>query len=219
MNNRYKKVFETKALTAQKRLKQECRTFTLKIQENKLNLEQKEYLYRIFIEGKWFYNHILNQEDVFDINTKVKTVNVLNWDKVFEERELKYLSSQLKQELHKRIITSIKALSTKKKNGQADKVGKLKFKSEIYSIPFKQYNNSHKIVNNKLKLAKCKKPFKVSGINQLEGYELTCGTLCKDANGYYFKITCFKDKTFKILPKEIIGIDFGIKDEDRKSVV
>ena len=211
---RYMKVFEKRKQTQLKREHQICKTFNLKIQSNKLNNIQKDYLNLLFLEAKWFYNHILNSDDVFKFDTKIKTVKVLNRYNIFEERKLTILSSQLKQELHKRIITSIKGLSTKKKKGRYKEVGKLKFKSVINSIPFKQFGNSHDIISNKLKLTKCKTLFKIKGLNQLNGYEKTNGVLYKDSTGFYFKITCFKDRDLNIVkPNGIVGIDFGIKDD------
>lgn len=39
---------------------QRCRTINLKIQKNKLNKQQQEHLFMLFVEAKWIYNHILN---------------------------------------------------------------------------------------------------------------------------------------------------------------
>lgn len=195
--------------TRLKRLNQDCKTFSIKIQENKLNLKQKEYLKMIFLESKWLSNHILSLDNIFNFDTKIKQINVLNKDKQIEQRIIKYLPSQVKQEIHSRICDDIKGLLVKKKNGY--KTGKLKFKKEVVSIPFKQYGNSHEIINNKLKLSKCKYLFKVSGLKQLIGYELTSAVLTKNSTGIYLKITCYKNKEVKILPREVVGIDFGIK--------
>ena len=46
--------------TAQKRKNQICKIFECKIVEKRMNKKQKEELEMLFVEGKWFYNHILN---------------------------------------------------------------------------------------------------------------------------------------------------------------
>jgi uncharacterized HAD superfamily protein len=81
-----------------------------------------------FLEAKWFYNYALSQTNIFDSSIrKVNSVVVKKLEE-FEERELKYISSQMKTGLHERIGSAIKMLSTKKKQGYFDKVGRLKFK-------------------------------------------------------------------------------------------
>ena len=147
---RYDKVFAKRIATSEKRKSQTCHVYTLKIQENKLNTAQKEYLNRIFLEAKWFYNFILSSDDIYSFNPTIKEVQILNKEKESEIREIKVLCAQSKQSIYDRTKTSIKSLSTKKKKGRKKEVGKLKFKSEVNSIPFKQMGNSWVIRNNDL---------------------------------------------------------------------
>jgi len=200
--------------TKEKRKNQTCKVFEIKFDDSHLSLEKKEYLKRLFLEAKWFYNNILNSEDIFKFNDKVKTVFVLNKDKEQEERELKFLTAQMKQSLKDRTIGSIKALSTKKKNGKQSEVGKLKFKSRINSIPLKQFGVTYRIENEKyIFIQGFKKHFKVSGLKQIpEEAEFANATLIRKASGYYIKITCFVPKLKKIKVNKNIGLDFGIKD-------
>ena len=209
---RYDKVFAKRKATSEKRKGQTCHVYTLKIQENKLNLKQKEYLNRVFLEAKWFYNFILSSDDIYKFNTTIKEVQVLNKERESETREINVLCSQSKQSIYDRTKTSIKSLSTKKKRGRPKEVGKLKFKSEVNSIPFKQRGNSWDIRSNKIRLSGCKSLFKVSGLNQLDNLELANCILFKDSTGYYIKVTAWKNIEFKN-PKEVVGIDFGIKDD------
>ena len=78
-----------------------------------------------------------------------------------EERQIPHVSSQMKQGLNTRMVDAIKSLSSKKKKGQ--KVGKLKFKSQINTIFLKQYGYTHKLIDNKF--------VKIQGIKQ----KLNCG--------------------------------------------
>jgi len=173
---------------------------------------QLAHLRRIFLEGKWFYNHSLNQDDVFAVDTKVKSVPV-KCGEVFEERDLRCLSSQMKQELAKRIKTSIKSLSTRKKKG--NKVGRLKFKRSLSAIPLKQHGITYKFTNSgkKLKIQCLDKPLRIRGHDQLPaGCDLANAVLLKKASGYYLKMTVYTDKERNDTSvKPVIGIDPGIK--------
>jgi len=194
-----------------------CKVFELKISSNKLSKQQIEFLQMNFIEAKWLYNYILSQDDVFHIDGKLKFVNVLNKDHVFEERSLNFLSAQSKQEIIKRIHTSIKSLSTKKKKGKSKEVGRLKFKSEVNSVPLKQYGISYKLdfVSNTLKLSGLKKSLKVKGFNQfknISGLEFANANLIKRQNDYFIKVTTFQPRKNNMskLSQIAVGLDFGI---------
>jgi len=128
------KIKETLACTREKRKFQICKSYFLKIDYSHTNNFQKEWLKKIFIEAKWFYNYILNQEDIFDVSiSKNKEVSIKVLGE-YEKRTLLYLSSQMKQSLQKRIHNAVKALSVLKRhkfsyekisNIKKDKVNKL----------------------------------------------------------------------------------------------
>ena len=194
-----------------------CKVYELKISSNKLNKQQTEFLYKNFLEAKWLYNHILSQSDIFHIDGKLKHVTVLNKDRQPEERDLTVLSAQSKQEIIKRVHTSIKSLSTKKKKGRSKEVGKLKFKSEVNSVPLKQYGISYKLdfTKSELKLSGLKNPLKVKGLDQfknLSGLEFANATLIKKQNDFFVKVTTYQSKQplKQHKTKTAIGLDFGI---------
>ena len=135
------------AETREKRKFQKCLVFELKIDYSHLNVSERESLKMFFIEAKWIYNHILSQEKPFEYDYKNNKVLVRNKEKEFEERRLKYLPAKNKQDVLKTLISNIRGLSGKKKNGI--KVGKLKFKSEYNSIELSQYGTTHKITELK----------------------------------------------------------------------
>ncbi|MFA5075778.1 MAG: transposase [Candidatus Babeliales bacterium] len=197
--------------TKQRRQSQDVVVYELKIINNKLSKTLKEKLNRLFLEAKWFYNYILSKNDVFNFDSKIKQVQCKTTNG-FEDRELKTIGSQIKQEILKRIQNSIKSLSSKKKKG--NKVGKLKFKSEFLSIPLKQFNTTYKIKGNKILIQGIGK-IKVKGINQISKIkekDFANANLIKRNNDIYLKITCFKEKTILTKTNNAIGIDFGIKD-------
>ena len=55
-----KQISQTKHETIERHASMLCRTFDIKIQENKISKAQKEALEKIFIEQKWYKNYILN---------------------------------------------------------------------------------------------------------------------------------------------------------------
>ena len=56
------KIRESKRLTSLRRQDQVVKVFECKIVEKRLNNKQREELERLFLEGKWFYNHVLNMK-------------------------------------------------------------------------------------------------------------------------------------------------------------
>jgi transposase len=199
--------------TRQKRKNQICKVYTTKIDESHLNRIQKEWLHKIFIEAKWFYNHTLNQDDIF--NSKVrkdKNVQIKVLDKM-ETRKIKYLSSQMKVDLHERICSSVKILASLKKKGL--KIGKLKFTGEINSIGLKQYVTTYSIIGkDRIKIQGLKKPFKVNGLNQIpENSDFANARLIRKPSGYYIQVTVFvqKPSITDDNKEEAVGLDFGIK--------
>jgi len=204
--------FKTKLkATKDRRKSMDCKVFEVKFDKSKLSKEKKNYLNRLFAEAKWIYNSILGHASPSRFNTKIKTVEVLNKDREWEEREFEAISSQMKQSIGRRVVDSIVGLSRKKKKG--GKVGRLKFKSEVNSIPLVQNNVTYKIINDKyIKLQGFKKPFKVKGLHQIPiEAELANANLVRKAGDLYLKITCFVPKEDKIKTGNMIGLDFGIK--------
>jgi putative transposase len=199
--------------TRDKRKHQRCRVFELKITGSKMSRNARNHFSRLFLEAKWFYNHVLGQKDVFNADTKVKTVMVKTGE-VFEERSLVCLSSQMKQALAKRIQSSIKGLATKKKKGV--KAGRLKFKRSFGAVPLKQHGITYSFTNSghRLKFQKMKGSVRIRGYDQLPpGAELANAVLVKRASGYYLKVTVHvaKENTVPSPRSSSIGIDGGIK--------
>ena len=207
-------------VTCLRRMSQTCKVYTVKIDESRLSTRQQEQLKMLFVEAKWIYNDILNYSENNDIctyNTKIKSVDVLNKDKIKETRELKYIGSQMKQSVFANILSNIKMLSTKKKQG--NKVGKLKYISEYKSLNLKQYGNTYKIYGNKrIKIQGVSGKLVVNGLEQfinIPDIEIANAKILNKPDGYYIAITTYQ-YTDKLPIKQYIGneigIDFGIKD-------
>ncbi len=204
------KIVTSLKLTREKRKSQDCRTFEIKVDKSHLSRVRKEHLDSLFLEAKWLYNYQLSQEDVFDFSYKLQEVEVLNKDREREARELVNLSVQMRQSLVGRLKQNIINLSKVKKNRK----GKLKFKSQINSIPLSQFGMTYDIKGkNYIRLQGLKRYIRVNGLNQLpKGCDIANATLEKKNNNYYFKIVCFTAKKEKVSTNNIIGLDFGIKD-------
>ena len=213
-NEKNKAISSSLAATRLRRKSQSCKTFEVKIDVSKCSKKTINELHRIFLEAKWLYNHILSQEDVFDINTTLLgKVIVLNKDREAEERELTTIGSQIKQDVHKGICSSIRGLSVVKKKGV--RVGKLKFKSNIDSVNLKQYGTTYRIKSkNRVHIQGVKADLPVRGLPQIKDEcEVANAKLVRRGDDFFLMITCYLGKSLVplFLDNRSIGIDFGIK--------
>jgi putative transposase len=204
--------------TRLKRKSQSCHIFKIKIQENKLNKQQKLELKMLFVEAKWVYNDVIDwiqNNNIKDYNTSKKTVNVMQKNKQFVTKNLNYISVFQKRGIQDGIITSMKILKTLKDRGYQEP-GKLKFKSNYNSIDLKQhgYGKIYNIKSSKqIKIQSISKSISVNGLDQIDLsiYELANAKLLNTPKGYYLAITCFKTKQPKITNGKELGLDFGIE--------
>ncbi|WP_457622477.1 RNA-guided endonuclease InsQ/TnpB family protein [Persephonella sp.] len=209
------KIKDSLKKTKEKRKNQIAKAYQLKISYSNLNKEQKQWLRKVFLEAKWLYNYVIADiENRLNLQTeKTKQVEIKTPNET-EIREIKCLSSQMKQGILDRIKKNLSALSKAKQKGI--KVGKLKFKSDYRNIPLKQNNITFKVLKdkNRIKLQGLKKPVRVLGLHQLpENCDIAKAELIKKSDGYYIYLTCYIDKN-QIKEEKInkpIGIDFGIK--------
>jgi len=112
----------TRFATASRRQNQICRVFECKIVGKRLNAKQRKQLKLLFVEGKRFYNHVLNihQNGVSlkDINTtSIKSVDCLTKDKKKVSYDLDVIGSQIKQSIVARMISNEKTIMTLVKKG------------------------------------------------------------------------------------------------------
>ena len=132
--------------------------FECKIVEKRLNKKQREQLEMLFVEGKWFYNHVINlhqerQIRLLDINTtNIKSVNHFTKDHKLIVSELEYLSAAQKQAILARMVSNQRAIISLVRKG-VQKHGNLQFKSELTCIPLKQYGVTYRFKSfNKVKI-------------------------------------------------------------------
>ena len=214
------KIKMTKTMTSLRRQNQVVKVYELKVVEKRLNKKQREELQMLFIEGKWFYNHVLRMKKngikLRDINTTdIKEVIHLDKDGNELTSKLQQLSSQEKQALIARMISNEKTITSLVKN-KFQNHGQLQFKSELTCIPLKQYGNTYVFKSvNKVKIAGISGNVLVRTGDQLQEVdELANANLVHKADGYYLKVVTFTNKeNFKNQKKngKEIGLDFGIK--------
>ena len=209
MSSKSEAIKATLKATKAKRKTQTCRVYEIKIDLSHLNHATQEHLNRLFLEAKWLYNHVLSQHNIFEIDDKIHEVPVKVKD-IFEIRDLRCLSSQMRQSIISRAQDNIRGLSERKKKGY--KIGKLKYKSEVQSIPLKQFGNTFKILDSKyITVQGLKQKLKVIGLKQIpEGADIANGNLIHKNDNYYLSITTYQEKTKQMPAVESVGIDFGL---------
>ena len=174
----------------------------------------------LFVEGKWFYNHILNLHKSGIKLNKINSTNIKQVERFDKDgnritTKLEFIGSQQKQAIVTRMSQNERTIITLVRKG-LQKHGDLRFKSELNCIPLKQYGISYKFKSfNKVKIQGIHGDILVRTGNQLQNVdELANANLVKKPDGYYLKVTCFINKeNFKSIEtngKEI-GLDFGIK--------
>lgn len=209
-NTKNRTIKATLAATKAHRKTQVCRVYELKVNRAKINTASRAHLERLFLEAKWFYNWMLSQSDVFDVDTTVKMVPV-KVGEVFEERELRCLSGQMKQGLVTQIQQAIRALAALKKNGH--KVGKLKFKTFIDHIPLKQYGRTYQLDSShqRVRFEKLKQRLRVHGCKQIPvDAELANAHFLRRHGDYYFHVVTYQSKTKRPCQTVPLGTSIGI---------
>ncbi len=201
------RIKESLAATRLKRASQEPVTRELKLAVR--TAEQGEALARVFLEAKWLYNHLVSTGSWSTWDTKERTVPVRLPHGAFEERELKYLGSQVKQKIAKQIEYSLRTLATLKARGK--KVGALRPQRSYNGLQFIQHGTTWRLKGNKLKLQGLPGRFTVRGAHQLEGLELASAKLVQQPSGYYLKVTGWRAPAPAVSEEEPLGLDFGVK--------
>ena len=188
---------------------QVTRTYELKLKPNN---GQRIQLDNYFYEAKCLYNYFLNCSNIFAVHAcKVTNIWKLDQNKNRIKISLLYLPAKLRQNVHRNMLSSIKALSAAKNSGRV--VGRLKFKSQISSISFD--NQSFKILpEGYIKLVGfSKQAIKCFGISQFEGVvKFRNAILLKKPKGYYLKVCILKEIEEHQPSNKNVGIDMGIKD-------
>ena len=202
--------------TRKRRSTMHCATYIVKVDPTflKKNPTLDEKITRLFLEAKWFKNHVLSHNLIFsDKPHSLKKAEVVMKDKSIETRDLKTLGSHMKQSIVSSMKDDIKGLSVLKKNGH--KVGRLKPCKEVSSIGLKEHGNTYRVdvKNNRVHVQKVGW-LRVNGLKQLpETVDFSTACLVHKSDGYYIHITAYSAKdTERVFVKDAyVGIDMGLK--------
>ena len=208
---RNRKIKENGKATRERRSHMDCRVFSVKVQENRLSRAKEERLNRCFLEAKWLRNAVvatenLSLEDTSRVQVKVKDT--------FEVREIKNLSSQMKQSVVDSVKTDVSNLSKAKKAGY--KVGRLQYKHECNEINLKQFGQTYYIKGKNTIHIQRIGVLVVNGLEQinLDEVEFANAKLIKKPSGFYIHLTVYtKKQPQPETSKEVLGLDMGIKDQ------
>ncbi len=196
--------------TKERRKGQRPVVFQLKLQN--LSREKERDLRRALLEAKWLYNWLVSDTQRLDLPAnKVREVEV-KVGEVFESRELLLLGSQVKQEIADRLKGNLKALARLKEKGH--KVGSLKYRPFVNSIPLKQRGVTFSLDRdkNRVRIQKLG-TFRVLGLRQIPPEaEIASAVLVRKPSGYYLHVTCYvsKESSSRQTIGEAVAVDFGI---------
>jgi len=200
------KRYSQRKLTQAKRQTQTCKVYEVKIDKSHLSKSSQSHLSSLFREAKWFYNYCLSHDNINDADTTAQQVPV----KVgcnYEDRQFTTLQAQMKQGIKTRLFGSLSSLTALKENGH--KVGCLKFKSVVNSIPLKQYNKTYFIKKDKVRIQGLKSWLRVRGLQQIPpDSEIANAVLVRKNHDYYLNITTYTNQKRQV-PEASVGIDFG----------
>ena len=187
-----------------------CKVFSCKIDKSHLSKQSSEFLRMSFLEAKWFVNDIIANDKIFTSDYKNKAPIVLKDGKTPEVREIKNLSSQIRQSLAEKLKQDIYNLAKLKKAGYP--VGRLKCKKEVKSLPLNQAGVTFKIVDKThIHIQGNKGLIRVNGLNQIpKDAEIAQATLVHRAGDYFFKVTCFVPRKARVKTGKSVGLDFGV---------
>ncbi len=216
------KIKESNAETRQRRTRQTCRVFKVKVDNSKLSKKQKEQLKMMFVEGKWLRNDRLawaknNHKSIFDCEVphKHEKVHVKTKTGEFEERELKHIGSQMAQGVVAEMKSNLKTILRLQKKG-IQKHGELKFVSELKSINLWQYGCTYSFKSAKrMKIQGVSGLVAVNGVKQFiedKDIEIASAKLLNTPQGYFVAVTTYidNDKLEKPISNgKTIGLDFG----------
>ena len=197
--------------TRQRRETQKPVVYELKLQN--LSKKKSDVLRKAFLEAKWLYNWLVSDTERLGIPANKVSVVEIKAGEAYEQRELTALGSQIKQEIADRLKDNLRALGKLKENGH--KVGALKPKRFVNSIPLKQYGVTYSLdfAQNRVRIQRLGK-FRVLGLHQIPAdAEIANAVLVRKPCGYYLHVTCYlpKDSHTSLNPVgKDIGIDFGV---------
>ena len=213
------KIKDSLNATRERRKAQAIKIIELKVNCHQTSKETFAKMDNCFKQAKWVENDMLAWSEKCDENNifKYEYLDHKTVSRFDKEKNIIEETINLPVYFHRAIVKQVKQdiVNLHKSKLKGNKIGKLKFKSEVNCIPIitggcKIIDNSHITIPGFSKL-------KVYGLNQLkkfENYEIADGRFIKKASGYYIHLSVCIEKKSIISKKNYkeVGLDFGIKD-------
>ena len=213
------KIRDSLKATRERRQNQSIKVIELKVNCHQTSKETFAKMNNCFKQAKWVENDMLAWSEKCDENSIFKYEYLDHKIIQRKDKDGNFISENISLPVyfHRALVKQLKQdilnLSKAKKKG--NRVGKLKFKSEVNCIPIitggvRIIDNSHITIPGFSKL-------KVYGLDQLKkynGYEIADGRFIRKASGFYIKVSICLNKENNIPKKNYkeVGLDFGIKD-------
>jgi len=197
--------------TRQRRETQKPVVYELKLQN--LSKKKSDVLRKAFLEAKWLYNWLVSDTERLGIPANKVSVVEIKAGEAYEQRELTALGFPNKAGDSRPAQRQPTGARKLKENGH--KVGALKPKRFVNSIPLKQYGVTYSLdfAQNRVRIQRLGK-FRVLGLHQIPAdAEIANAVLVRKPCGYYLHVTCYlpKDSHTSLNPVgKDIGIDFGV---------
>lgn len=199
--------------TRAKRKTQKAVSRELKLDLSRASSEQKEALHRLFLEAKWYTNHLIASQswESGRREAKSKTVRVLHRTKGWRTEPLKRLGSQVKQSIADQLVSNGLTLEKLERSGR-QKAGQFRLRRFVNSVPLNQPGVTYKLKGNSVSFQKLPGKFRLFGTKQLAGLELSSARLVSRPSGFYLFITGWREAQPDTteLPNSVIGLDFGV---------
>lgn len=213
------KIRDSLKATRERRQNQSIKVIELKVNCHQTSKEIFAKMNNCFKQAKWIENDMLAWSERCDENNIFKYEYLDHKVIQRKDKDGNFIAENIDipvyfhRALVKQVKQDIMNLSKAKKKG--NKVGRLKFKSEVNCIPIitggvRIIDNSHITIPGFSKL-------KVYGLDQLktfENYEIADGRFVRKVSGFYVKVSVCVEKKNNIQKKNYkeVGLDFGIKD-------
>ena len=213
------KIRDSLKATRERRQNQSIKVIELKVNCRRTSKETFAKMNNCFKQAKWIENDMLAWSEKCDENNIFKYEYLDHKVIQRKDKDGNFIAENIDMPVyfHRALVKQVKQdimnLSKAKKKG--NKVGRLKFKSEVNCIPIitggvRIIDNSHITIPGFSKL-------KVYGLDQLkkfENYEIADGRFVRKVSGFYVKVSVCVEKKNNIQKKNYkeVGLDFGIKD-------
>lgn len=213
------KIKDSLKATRERRKNQSIKVIELKVNCHQTSKETFAKMNNCFKQAKWIENDMLAWSEKCDENNIFKYEYLDHKTIERKDKNGNFVSENVDIPVyfHRALVKQVKQdiVNLSKAKEKGNKVGKLKFKSEVNCIPIitggiRIIDNSHITIPGFSKL-------KVYGLDQLKKhnkYEIADGRFIRKASGFYIKVSVCINKWNNIPKKNYkeVGLDFGIKD-------